>query len=414
MISTRPIVSIVIATHNRRQAVERTLNRLDECGLDRAEYEIIVVDNDSSDGTSDAIVHRVDQLMTLSRNTGSTAKAYGADISRGKYLVFLDDDAHPRPGCLERMICRFEAQPHLGAAGFTVHLSDGRKEGVALPGVFVGSGVGLRAEAYEECGGLDRTFFNQAEEYDLAFRLAVSGWDIEVYDDLHVDHEETAEECRSEQTLHYDTRNNLRVLARYLPSPYAAIYRVDCIQRYEWLAAREGEAHLRSFCRGRRAGDLHGIVERPLYHRSRLSEPAFERFFRWADIRTRMTELWQSGANRLLFADLGKNIYPYHLAARQLGMHVVAIADDRFSSPGRDYRGTPVLTVSNALQTAFDAVVVSNTSPVDAARTTALMTLKTRIPIHCWFGEKDSLGAQDQSQAHGRHAHIPLLPALDI
>jgi putative ABC transport system substrate-binding protein len=48
----------------------------------------------------------------------------------------------------------------------------------ALPGVFVGCGVGLRAEAYAESGGLDRTFFMQAEEYDLSFRLAVAGWEV--------------------------------------------------------------------------------------------------------------------------------------------------------------------------------------------------------------------------------------------
>jgi hypothetical protein len=179
-------------------------------------------------------------------------------------------------------------------------------------------------------------------------------------------------------------------MARYLPSPFAAIYRVDCVQRYEWLAAKEGEDHLRAFYRGRLAGDLHGVVERRLYHRNRLSEPAFERFFRWSEIRNRMTEIWQGGANRVLFADLGKNVYPYHLAARQLGLEVVAIADDRFAAPGRDYRGTPILPVAEALEGAFDAVVVSNTAAVHAADTAALLTLKTTAPIHCWFGESQS------------------------
>lgn len=412
MITPRPIVSIIIATHNRREAVERTLAQLEHCGLDKSDYETIVVDNDSSDGTTDAIGPRVTRLLSLPRNSGSTAKAYGADIARGRYYVFLDDDSYPRPGCLERMICRFEGEPHLGAAGFTVHLADGRKEGGALPGVFVGCGVGLRAEAYEECGGLDRTLFMQAEEYDLAFRLAVAGWDVEVYDDLHVEHEKTPQQRQSDRTVHYDTRNNLRVLARYLPSPYAAIYRVDCIQRYQWLAARESPEHVRAFWRGRRAGDLHAMVERPLYHRSRLSEPAFERFFRWSDIRTRMTELWQAGANRLLFADLGKNIYPFHLAARQLGLHVVAIADDRFAAPLRDYRGTPILPVGDALQTAFDAIVVSNTSAVHAARTSALLTLKTGSPIHCWFGEGGAASDDGATKIKSGYAVVPLLSAL--
>jgi GT2 family glycosyltransferase len=387
MTTQRPIISIIIATHNRRRIAERTLNALDECGLDRNDYETILVDNNSTDDTAHSLAHRVNRLITLTRNGGSTAKAFGADVARGKYLVFLDDDAYPRPGCLERMICRFEAQAHLGAAGFTIHLPDGGRVGGALSNVFSGCGVGLRAESYAECGGMDRTFITMAEEYDLAFRLAVAGWDVEVCDDLQAVRETTEQDQPDHQTFHYDVRNNLRVLARYLPSPYAALYRVDCIQRYEWLATLEGESHLQAFGRGRRAGELHAMVERPMYHRSRLSEPAFERFFRWSEIRTRMTELWQSGANRLLFADLGTNIYPFHLAARQLGLHVVAIADDRFAAPGRDYRGTPVLPVAGALQTAFDAVVVTNAASYQATRTAALLTLKTRIPIHCWLGE---------------------------
>jgi GT2 family glycosyltransferase len=164
MTTHKPIISIVMATHNRRAVVERTLSQLDVCGLDRTDYEVIVVDNDSTDGTPAAIAHRVNRLICMPRNAGSTAKAFGADEARGRYIVFLDDDSYPRQGCLERMVGRFEDYGHLGAAGFSVHLPTGRKECAALPGVFVGCGVGLRAEAYKEAGGLDRTFFMQAEE----------------------------------------------------------------------------------------------------------------------------------------------------------------------------------------------------------------------------------------------------------
>ena len=61
------------------------------------------------------------------------------------------------------MIEHFEADPRLGAAGFTVHLPDGRLEGGALPGVFLGCGVGFRAEALRGAGGLDPSLFMQAE-----------------------------------------------------------------------------------------------------------------------------------------------------------------------------------------------------------------------------------------------------------
>jgi len=408
----KPLISIVLATHNRRGVVEHTLNKLDECGLDRTDYETVVVDNHSTDGTPDAIAHRVNRLIRLPRNAGSTAKAYGADEARGQYIVFLDDDSYPRPFSLETMIRRFEDQGHLGAAGFSVFLPNGRREGEALPCVFAGCGVGLRTEAYRECGGMDRAFFMQAEEYDLAFRLADAGWDVEVFDDLQVEHGKADIAGRSDRKVYYEARNHLRVLARYLPSPYAALYRLDCVQRNEWLAAREGENHLRAYHRGRLAGDLHGVVERRTYHRNRLTEPAFERFFRWSEIRWRMTELWQAGANRLLFADLGKNIYPFHLAARQLGLDVVAIADDQFAAAGRDYRGTPILPVAEALKLAFDAVVISNTGPVHAAHTAACVSLKTSSPIHCWFGDRkssDSTRTLEIPRSKGHSQGHPLL-----
>jgi hypothetical protein len=185
--------------------------------------------------------------------------------------------------------------------------------------------------------------------------------------------------------VHFDARNQLRVLARYLPSPFAAIYRIDTIQRGEWQAAREGDSYLRAFTKGRLAGDLHGMMERPLYHRNRLTLPAFERFFQWSRIRTKMTELWQSGANKLLFANFGKNIYPFHLAARQLGLEVVAIADDSFAAPGRDYRGTPILRVSEALEAYADAVVVSTTNRYDAQETALSLARVAKTPLHSWF-----------------------------
>jgi hypothetical protein len=103
-----------------------------------------------------------------------------------------------------------------------------------------------------------------------------------------------------------------------------------------------------------------------------------------------MTDLWQAGANRLLFVDLGHNTYPFHLAARQLGLDIVAIADDRFASPGRDYRGTPILSLAEALGLNFDNIVITHCGPAQAAERAALLTLKTALPVHGWFGEKRS------------------------
>ncbi len=379
-----PRISFVLATHNRREVVTRTLSQLAACGLDRSDYEIIVVDNASADGTPEAARSYADSVLRLRRNLGSCAKALGVDRARGECIVFLDDDSFPRPGSIPRMIEHFGADPKLGAAGFTVHLPDGRLEGGALPGVFLGCGVAFRAGALRGVGGLDRTFFMQAEEYDLSFRLVSAGWRIDVFDDLHVDHLKTAQARKTDRTTYLDVRNNLRIAARYLPSPCFKIYREDLLQRYGWLAERDG--HLHAHRRGARRGRLLGAVERWTYRRHRLTPSSFEYFYRWDEVRRRMAALSGAGVKRIIFADLGKNVYAFHQAATREGINVVAIGDDRFHAVGRRYRGTPIVAFDEALGTDHDAVVVANTSKVHGGLTYHRVIAQHARPAHFWFG----------------------------
>ncbi|MBU0719404.1 MAG: glycosyltransferase, partial [Planctomycetes bacterium] len=351
----RPYVSFVLATHNRRAVVMRTLSHLPACGLERRNYEVIVVDNASTDGTSEAVRPEVDVLIRRRGNAGSCAKAFGVTRARGQYIVFLDDDSFPRPGSVDRMLRRFEADQNLAAAGFAVHLPDGQLEGSALPGVFIGCGVGLRADALRMVGGLDRTFFMQAEEYDLSFRLVAAGWKVAVFDDLQVDHLKTSHARANDRVTYCDIRNNLRVVARYLPSPYFEVYRQDWRQRYGWLAERNRQR--RAFEHGARAGHWRSLIERQTYRRHRLSIAMAEQFFCWDLIEQKMSALAQGGVQQVVFADLGKNVFAFHRAAKQVGIDVLAIGDDRFAAPGRCYRGIAVQPLDDVLGLRADAMV---------------------------------------------------------
>jgi hypothetical protein len=265
------------------------------------------------------------------------------------------------------MIERFDSDSRLGAAGFLVHLPDGRQEGAALPDVFVGCGVGLRADALRGAGGLDRSFFMQAEEYDLAFRLAACGWRVKVFDDLHVNHLKSGDARKSDRTTYYDTRNNLRVAARYLPARHYGVYRKDWLQRYAWLAERDG--HVRAFRNGARVGSRWSALERLTHRRRRLASDILEPFFRWGYISGCMAGLAASGVRRVVLADLGKNVFAFWVGARRANLKLLAVGDDRFAAPGRRYRGAPVLPLSEALDLEPDAIVVSNCSAVHGAHT---------------------------------------------
>ncbi|MFN0136613.1 MAG: glycosyltransferase family 2 protein [Phycisphaerae bacterium] len=382
--SQRPYVSVVLATYNRREAVVNTLDQLERCGLDRRDYEVIVVDNCSTDGTDDALAGRSGVThVRLDQNMGSCAKAVGVDRAKGPLLLFLDDDSYPRPDCMKRMLDAFERHRMLAAAGFTVHLPDDSQECSALPHVFVGCGVGLRTRAVRHVGGLDRTFFMQAEEYDLSFRLLQAGMQVEVFADLQVDHLKSPQARRSERTTLLDIRNNLRVIGRYLPQPAANVYAQDWIRRYAWMAASAG--HSTPFRQGLARGKRLAHAERRLFKPWRMSQPALEQVFSWRLVSEQMAELAATGVRRIVLADLGKNAYAFVRAAGACGVQILALADNRFATQHRRYRGVPIVTVDEAYSQKPDAVVIANTSYVHATRRAAELEQRGTASVYNWF-----------------------------
>ncbi len=363
----------------------KTLRRLESEETFSGLSETIVVDNASADGTARAVRERFEEVtvLALRRNLGSCAKAMGVQRARGRYIVFLDDDSYPRGGSVDRMIERFESAKELGASGFTVHLPDGRRECSAFPNVFVGCGVGFRAEALHAVGGLDAGFFMQGEEFDLSFRLVNAGWGVRVFEDLHVEHLKTPRARLSARTTYYDTRNNLLVVERYLTEPYRSIYRADWVRRYGWLAA--ANSHRVAFARGAAAGRVMGLRERRRFAGRRLRPAAFETLFRLYEVRSRMAELRRTGVRRVVLADMGKNVFAFYQGARECGLSVPAIADDRFALSGRRYREIPIVPTGEIASLNPDALVVSNTAPVHAETTRARLATAVSVPIHSWF-----------------------------
>ena len=384
--TTPSLVSIVIATQNRRDVVLSTLEELHKPERIGCDCEIIVVVNPSTDGTADAIRRdfRDVQVIRLEENLGSCAKSVGVDRAGGEYVVFLDDDSYPRPGSVTRMVARFKVDGRLGAAGFVVYLPDGRRECSAFDHVFAGCGVGFRRGALQSVGGLDSALFMQAEEYDLSFRLIAAGWKIKTFADLAVDHLKTSHARLSGRTVYYDTRNNLILTARYLADPHERIFRSDWLKRYRWIAADNG--HRLDYWRGRLAGRRRRRREREGYTRWRLSASAFEELFHVDYIAQCIRRLTVEGVGTIILAGLGKNIYPFVDAARLAGLSVTCIADDRFARPGRRYRGHAIVPAKDALARRLDAIVISDTSPVHAEETHRQFTGLTDVPIHRWFG----------------------------
>ena len=66
------LITFLISTYNRREVLLQTLRRLVDCDLPREQFEIVVVDNASGDGTVDAIIEENlgVRLIALQRNKG--------------------------------------------------------------------------------------------------------------------------------------------------------------------------------------------------------------------------------------------------------------------------------------------------------------------------------------------------------
>ncbi len=415
LIPEKPTVSFVLATRNRRDVLLHTLERVEICGLEAGPFETFVVDNASTDGSANAVREQFPtvRLIPLSENRGSCAKAWALPHIRSEYTVFLDDDSHPQPGSTARMIEHFESDDRLGAAAFRVHLPDGTEECSAFPSVFVGCGAGFRTALLHKVGGLDAGFFMQAEEYDLSFRLVNAGWRVRTFGDLHVAHLKTPQARISARTTYYDTRNNLLLADRYLPDPWRKTYRHDWLRRYGWLATRNG--HRGAFAKAVAAATLRARSERRRYVSHRISPAAFEELFLHQRIVGHMNDLARSGIRRVVFADWGKNVYAFLHAARETGISVLVIADDRFEKPGRRYRGIKIVPFSDIGTYEADAIVVSNTSPVHATETRRRLKSAYDLPVHRWFqpestnplaNARDSNLAEDATPSDPMNTHL--------
>jgi GT2 family glycosyltransferase len=379
-----PIVSFILSTRNRRDVLLTTLARVQSCGLPPERIEVWVVDDAGTDGTPQAIARYFPDVTVIRQltNTGSICKNAALPHVRAPYVVFLDDDSFPEPGSVQQMIERFQADPRLGAAVFTVTLPDGSEECSAYPDVFIGCGTGFRREALREVGGLPEDYFMQAEEYDLSLRLLDAGWDIRRFDELRVNHLKTPVARQSARTMELDVRNNLMLIARYFPKPWARPFARDWMRRYYLIATAGGRIPAYS------AGFARGLADAALCPRRPVKAETFERFARIDETRRRLARLVaHRGVRRILFVDLGKNILAYRLAARACGVEVVGIADPRLAHIARRFRGVRVVDDNTARGLDFDAAVISNLSPVHAARRRREWEELTAKPVVDLFGQ---------------------------
>jgi glycosyltransferase involved in cell wall biosynthesis len=160
-----PFFGVVIPTYNRATTLPRAIKSVTEQSF--ADFELIVVDDGSSDNTESVVKSLADpRIIYVRRENGGqcAARNTGAEESRAKYLVFLDDDDELLPGALERLrsgITDDEVPVSWGAgelayedaATIVVHADDLGAAFDGAVGVMYTGSAAIRRDLYGECGG---------------------------------------------------------------------------------------------------------------------------------------------------------------------------------------------------------------------------------------------------------------------
>jgi glycosyltransferase involved in cell wall biosynthesis len=131
-----PYFSIVIPAYNREREICRAI---DSClAQEFPDYEILIVDDGSTDGTGAAALTRVNSRIHLIRHPANRgvcpARNTGVRASTGRWVVFLDSDHEMRPECLSRAFeATSSADSGIDRFGFMYDFDDGRVSPFPLP-----------------------------------------------------------------------------------------------------------------------------------------------------------------------------------------------------------------------------------------------------------------------------------------
>lgn len=212
-------ISVVIVSYNVAALLGRCLDSVTR-SLERSEmvYELVVVDNASTDSSVGVIRNRFSQVLLIENPTNrGFAAATNQGIARcsGRCLFLLNPDTEVLGDAPARLLAFMDAHPRVGLATGQLINPDGtlqhgafmfpnlwmsffdffplnhRLTGSSLNGRYpleqtapfeidhpLGASMMVRREAMEQVGSMDEAFFMYCEEIDWCIRMKKSGWSI--------------------------------------------------------------------------------------------------------------------------------------------------------------------------------------------------------------------------------------------
>jgi GT2 family glycosyltransferase len=195
MTSKPPRLSVVIPVYQGEHEIGPCLESVLEQSYPRERYEIVVVDNGSTDGTRDIVQRYPVVLEEEARHGVAAARSAGVARAHGELIVFTDADCRADRNWLESLVARFDRDPDLGGVGGYLASLDPQapiqyyiaernllSQEVALEDRVNKAPFLITANALfprrliEEAGGFDPRCVISGEDADLCWRIADRGF----------------------------------------------------------------------------------------------------------------------------------------------------------------------------------------------------------------------------------------------
>lgn len=280
-----PEISAIVPVRNGAMSLPALLGSLKAQSLGRERFEVIVVDNCSSDRTAEVAAAAGVRVVSEPLANRSRARNRGAEAASSRLYAFTDADCIAHPCWLEELLNHASAAPLL-AGDVRLRVSEhpnsierfealwrfGQKSWVEQ-GWAATANLLVHADAFEAIGGFDPTWRHIGEDVDFCFRARAAGFELAYCADAVVEHE-------GEREL----RPFLRRCFRHGYSVNQAYYRLGAGYR-AWREPRPaliGDTALRSF--GYEPGSFAPVEWRSMVRIARLGYGARVAGSVWAEL----------------------------------------------------------------------------------------------------------------------------------
>jgi len=196
-----PLVSIIIINYNGKSYLEKCLESIKKIKYDN--LEIIVVDNNSTDGTMEFLAQNYPSIITLKldKNYGfAKPNNVAAKIAKGDFLLFLNNDTEVTPNFLTELVQVLVGNDQIGICQSLLLKPNGE---IDSSGDFIdtigvvynskepidkireissarGASMIIRKELFLDLGGFDEQFFVSFEDVDLGWRTWIKGYKVAI------------------------------------------------------------------------------------------------------------------------------------------------------------------------------------------------------------------------------------------